>query len=377
MIIIFGPYIAKTIPMKNLYTLAVLALILNACSGHTYEINGTIEAIADGTVLLERIIDGQYSVVDSTTISNGQFSFSGTLENPDLYFLSVVGKRGKALMFLENSEITVTAHADTIWTARIQGSTVQDEFLAFQEELQKIAMAGQELYNRYREAMSNGDQVLAGSLEGEVNASVERINAFQLKFIAENPSSCISPVILSDMSQEMDVAELETHLNKLDPSLDGNSFVIQLRTKTESLNRLAIGKIAPDFTQNDTEGNPVTLSSLRGNYLLIDFWAAWCSPCRLENPNIVAAYERFHDKGFDIIGVSLDRSKEDWLNAIERDNLTWTQVSDLKYWGNEAAQLYGVNSIPSNFLLDREGKIIFKGLRGKALHTELEKLLSE
>ena len=134
--------------MKNIYPLAALVLILNACSGPVYEINGTIEAIADGEVLLEKIIDGQYAVVDSTTISSGQFSFSGTLENPDLYFLSVVGKRGKALLFLENSEITFSAHADTVWTARIQGSSVQDEFMAFQEELQKIAKEGQEMYNR-------------------------------------------------------------------------------------------------------------------------------------------------------------------------------------------------------------------------------------
>lgn len=140
-----------------------------------------------------------------------------------------------------------------------------------------------------------------------------------------------------------------------------------------------VGVMAMDFTQTDTAGVPVSLSSFRGKYVLIDFWASWCGPCRVENPNVVAAYQKYHDKGFDIIGVSLDRpnDKDKWLKAIYDDNLTWTHVSDLKFWDNEVSRMYGVRAIPQNYLIDPQGKIVAKNLRGKALHDKLEELLGK
>jgi peroxiredoxin len=145
----------------------------------------------------------------------------------------------------------------------------------------------------------------------------------------------------------------------------------------EDMKLLAIGQVAPEISLPNPEGEIIPLSSLRGKYVLVDFWAKWCGPCRKENPNVVAAYNKFKDKGFTVYGVSLDRNKADWLQAIQQDGLTWTHVSDLKFWNSEAAKTYNITAIPFSLLLDPEGKIIGKNLRGAGLHEKLEEVLGE
>ena len=143
------------------------------------------------------------------------------------------------------------------------------------------------------------------------------------------------------------------------------------------MKKLAIGEIAPDIRLPNPDGEMVSLSSLRGNYVLVDFWAKWCRPCRMENPNVVRMYNKFNDRGFEVFGVSLDRNRQDWLQAIEQDGLNWTQVSDLKYWQSDAAKLYNISAIPFALLLDPEGRIIGKNLRGKQLENKLEEIFSK
>ena len=177
------------------------------------------------------------------------------------------------------------------------------------------------------------------------------------------------------LNPERDFAEMEAVAQRFEAEKPNSKIAQSYIGFVKRLKGISVGDVAPDFTLNNPEGQDVTLSSLRGKYVLIDFWASWCGPCRMENPNVVALYNKYKDKGFAIYGVSLDKDKAAWLAAIKKDNLTWTHGSDLKFWNSAVAQTYGVNAIPATFLLDKEGKVIAKNLRGNALEAKIGELL--
>jgi len=179
------------------------------------------------------------------------------------------------------------------------------------------------------------------------------------------------------LPQEFDAVAAEKEFNLFDAPLRESDLGKELAARIAKVKKTQEGMLAPDFTQLDVNGKPVKLSDFRGKYVLLDFWASWCGPCRRENPNVVKAYNDFKAKGFEVLGVSLDKreDRDKWLQAIQKDGLSWTQVSDLKVWDNEAAKLYDVNAIPMNFLIDPDGKIIAKYLRGEALETTLKKVM--
>jgi peroxiredoxin len=363
---------------KSPHIIACLVLLMACNIQDRFELNGTIGGLSGKKlVLLEQRIDEKFVVVDSVITTDGFFRFKGKLDLPDVYYVSVLGKRGKAMIFLENSRISLTVHGDTMYRPVVTGSAVHDEYETFQESVKKIYEKVGDLYAKHNLAMRTGNMEKLKNIEMKIDSIYAEAQEYHQQYLVENPASYIGPFIVQTLQYGKEADEIESLLDMLDPSMAGSSLVKTIHRRLKILKKTAVGMMAPEFAQQDSTGRPLSLSSLKGNYLLIDFWASWCGPCRRENPDIAAAYRKYHDRGFNILGVSLDESRDAWLKAIKDDHLTWMHVSDLKGWSNEAAALYGINSIPSNLLLDPDGIIIRKNLTGNDLHAALEQLLPE
>lgn len=360
--------------MKKFFVL-VLALALFSCTQKEgFKINVNLDG-AQGKVILEDNIEGEWIPIDTADVVDGVAVLESEVAMPSAYYLSLAGQRAKALIFVENANMTVTGKADSINQVKVTGSATHDEFEALNSKIQGVSKKYMALYQESRAAIAQGDTAKGRVLMDEVNELYESVGVMQEDFVKENPASYVTPFLLSRLKYEKDAEELDAMIKALDPKLLEVQIIKDLQAHIAKMMVVAVGQIAPDFTQNDADGNPVKFSDIysKNELTLLDFWAAWCNPCRQENPNVVAVYNDYKDQGFSVFGVSLDRDKESWLKAIEDDNLTWDHVSDLAYWDNAAAKLYAVNSIPSSLLVDKNGKIVAKNKR----EAELRKVVAE
>lgn len=255
-------------------------------------------------------------------------------------------------------------------------------YINLQSQMKPIEEKMDAISKEYREAASfkKDDPSYKAAIEKRYTDAANELTSLLKSFISEHPDSYISLLILNELVNSdsgIEISDITRLYKNISEPLKQTDLGKFLENRIFTVSHTAIGAVAPDFTQNDPTGKPVKLSDFRGKYLLVDFWASWCGPCRQENPTVVKAYARFKNKNFEILGVSLDNpnAKTSWLNAIEKDKLTWTQVSDLQGWKNQAAVLYGVESIPQNFLIDPKGVIIAKNLRGEELIDALTGIL--
>ena len=335
----------------------------NKADGFT--ITGNVQGLADGEVKIT-------TTKGNETVATGQskagaFTLKGAVAEPGLYFITLSNEQPR-YFFLDNSSIKISGNKGDIKNLKIEGSSAQKDFAVFEQTFNPLFGN----LNAVVAELNQAPEAKKAAYMAQYTTALAKLNAEVDKFITARKSSFVSLFVISvTMQATENVGDVETRFNLLDPSLKTSQAGKEIASYISYAKVGAVGTDALDFTQNDVTDKPVTLSSFKGKYVLVDFWASWCRPCRAENPNVVKIYNRFKNKNFTVLGVSLDQQKEAWLKAIEKDNLTWTHVSDLQQWNNAVAQLYRVQSIPQNFLIDPKGKIVAKDLRGEDLEKKL------
>jgi peroxiredoxin len=366
--------------MKQIIILFLVFLLIVACKqkGSNYngfEIDGTIAGYDSSYVMLKKLIDSDLSTIDSAYVLNGKFKLDGELGMPEMCYLEFGDMKHLAKIFLENSKISFYSNYDSLETALITGSKAHYEFMSYEDEIHPFENKMADLYQQYKAASDQRNMLLMGQIDSTREALNKDMDTFIENFIETHKSSAVSPYILSKISSNISVSELDSILGILDKSLDESIYTLELKEKLRIFGNVEIGKEAPDFEANDTSGANISLSLFNGKIVLINFWAAWNSPGRIENHSLLKLYEEYNKNGFEILGVSLDKNKEQWKKAIQEDNLVWTQVSDLKFWKSNIAKLYGISKIPNNVLIDKEGIIIGKNLKPDELRNQLKELL--
>jgi len=374
--------------MKKLLFVVLSTTLLFSCQEKNsgYTIDGTIDSIEDGEKVYIELQDetGGLTTIDTAVVENGKFKFIGKAEQIEMAFLQIGSLQGKVTFILENQKITITAYKDSLQSSEIKGSYQTDELTKFNKDFKTLQDKAQqfEMNNMvaYQKASEEEDMETIQRIQEEFGVIQDDIKDYMSNYAAENPKSYVSLLLLSQMVGDPDGFEsVKTSFEALSNEIKTTKAGKELEQKIQSLLAVSIGQIAPDFSAPNPEGQMVSLKESLGKVTLIDFWASWCGPCRMENPNVVAMYNEFHQKGLNIIGVSLDREgqKDKWLEAIETDKLTWIHVSNLKFWQDPIAVQYGIQSIPATLLLDADGKIIAKNLRGNDLREKVAELLSE
>ncbi len=368
-----------TFIMKKILLMATAGLLAFAsCQEKAgYTIKGTIEGVAEGdTVYLQNFVDGSLVKMDSAVVKGGAFEFKGT---PDSVTVSRYvtyrknGMRMTAMVFIEKGDITLNMGAEA---NKVAGTMCNDAYQQFMDKFVAINKEMSEIYQK-----SKTDTTLTDDQRKDLEKQLAEKDSLGTEMvyncINENINNLVGVQLLTSYANAFETAKVKALLDKVPAAYSADKDIVALKEHIATIEKTEVGQKFIDFAMNTPEGKEVKLSDFisQNKYTLIDFWASWCGPCRAEMPNVVAAYNAFKAKGFGIVGVSLDNNAEAWKKAIKDLNITWAQMSDLKGWSCEGAKLYGVRAIPATVLVDQEGTIVARNLRGEELAAKLGELL--
>ena len=369
--------------LYKVFSLSFL-LFLSSCgsSDNQFELIGNADLI-DGTMIyiLQADQNNQPYIKDSTSVQSNSFKFKGISSTPQISYIQVEGVNGYVLAILENGDIKADIYKDSISKSRVYGTKSNDDFIKYKSETKSLVDVMNNISSDAQNAIMNGDIVTAKELEKEYSSKEREVILYEWDFIIDNLDSYMSALLLevfmveNKVNKDSIIDVYESFSNRIKVS-DVGKNIADLLSQFED--PIEVGEIAPDFTAPSIDGPDVTLSNelLKNKVTLLDFWAAWCRPCRVENPNLVRLHKKYKDNGFNIIGVSLDRTREQWEQAVIDDNLPWTQVSNLNFWNDPVARRYSIRAIPQSYLLNKDGLVMGKNLRGQELEDRILSLLN-
>lgn len=373
--------------MRKILMLGIIALLASCEEDKEgYYISGTVENATEGQEIYVSELNEtntQTIPVDTVEIVEGKFELDlPEKDTPTISFLNLNGSRGNILYIADNTPISFEIYPDSLYASKVSGGADNEILYTYLGEVRESNRKIGEVRTAMREAFSSQDTARLEALQVTQQEIAEQDKVNKKELVANNPNSLVSVMVLQDMinTRMYSTAELRDLYENLSPEVKETSLAKTLEQNLKNLSATAIGSKAPDFSAETPEGNELSLNEVLGEVTLVDFWASWCKPCRVENPNIVEVYNKYHDQGFNIIQVSLDRpgQKDKWIQAIEEDNIgEWNHVSNLMFWQDPIAAKYGVRAIPAAFLLDKEGNIIAKNLRGDELEEKVAELLTK
>ena len=367
--------------LKKIIVFSSLVLVYASCdtSSSTLKIKGNTD-LPDGTDLYHLVADqnNQPKTLDTIKVNSGYFELKTEIIEPNIHFLQIDGKQGTFPFIAENGTVDIQVYKDSLAASEAKGTVSNDDFMRYKSETKIYIESLNGIGNDLQQAMILKDSLLAEDLKEQYQDVRDQIENYELNFIKDSPNSLISVLILERFvtNKIIPISEsksiFETFSNQIKNTNSGRIIQKQL----EATPKAEVGQIAPSFKGSSPTGDKFVLENKLGKITIIDFWASWCRPCRVENPNLVQLYRKNKDRGLNIIGVSLDREKSKWVQAIEDDGLIWDHVSNLKFWNDPIAKLYKVSAIPATFILDENGVIIARDLRGIALYNKVEELLN-
>lgn len=372
--------------MKKYIYLLIILIFSYSCSNNSFTLNAETDHENDFNIFLVKIGDSNLPVVvDSTKVLEGKFSFSDSISVPEMHYVVFDKQRENLPVVLEPGKINLKIYKDSIRASKVTGTKSNDDFTDYKLKTKDFYSELTKIQNEIRTANFMKDTILINDLTSQFESLRGKLLKYEESFVVENNDSYLSSLILQRMlmNQEIELEKIESYFERFTDIIKNTKSSIESKKRIDELNEAKenqpiIGSLAPDFSGPTLDGGLTSLSDVKSKVILLDFWASWCAPCRVENPSLVNLKKKYSNKDFEIVGVSLDRDRESWVNAIENDKIqNWVHVSNLKFWGEPIAKLYKVIKMPTTFVLDENKNVIGIDVKGDDLDNLIAQQLAK